>query len=274
MDDDFLNKEVLINDRKIMVGVPSYDGKILVDTVAALFNFQRELNKYGAEFGIVSCIGNSLVTEARNEIVHDFLNNSAGTDLFFLDTDVVFNLEDAMRLVMWATNHDIVSGVYPRKQLQDNGTASFDFSPFTDENGYIVFNENKLLIKSHGSGIGFTNIRRHVLEKLYLRNSNKCYKHRKGGNRIKLFDVVVDNGVLIGEDYYFFRSAIDAGFDCWVDPYCDLQHIGSKPFTGSVLDVLQREENNATNQQREKDIKEYAKNVQVKQESERSILQI
>jgi hypothetical protein len=242
--ESFLETTIPIKDRKIMVAIPSFDGKILVDTMRSLFEFQRALNQYGAGFGIISVCGNSLITEARNELVNDFLHKAeGGTDLFFLDADIVFDVKDALRLVMWGSKVDIVSGVYPRKKLGENGYPEFDCAPVPDVDGNFIMQEDGYLFRATGCGIGFTNVRRHVIEKMIEDNKDDFYYHRKGGERVRLFDTnLMDNHILCGEDFYFFRLAEKSGFTQWVDPYCQLKHVGQVEYEGSLMDSLNRAE--------------------------------
>lgn len=236
----FIEEEQFIADRKILVGIPAYDGRLHVDLCKSLFDFQRELARYGASFGIVSCLGNALVTEARNEIIQEFFEKTDGTDLFFIDSDVVFSVEDAMRIIIWSTKYDVVSGCYPRKQVDKDGLPMFDCTPVLDENEYLQFDEEGYLFKHQGCGIGFTNIRRNVVERLMELSKDDWYMTRKNEKRIRIFDLDLINNVLIGEDYYFFRKILAAGFDCWADPSCNLKHVGSHTYTGSMREVLEK----------------------------------
>ncbi len=61
-------------------------------------------------------IGDSLITRARNNLVHDFLTQTKADFLMFLDTDLDFNPEDIARLIRHRRDDAILCGQYAIKQ--------------------------------------------------------------------------------------------------------------------------------------------------------------
>jgi hypothetical protein len=57
--------------------------------------------------------GDSLITRARNRLVAEFMADARWTHLFFIDADLGFAPEAALRLLL--ADRDVVAGVYPQK---------------------------------------------------------------------------------------------------------------------------------------------------------------
>ena len=58
--------------------------------------------------------GESLVTRARNNAVADFLANKEWTHLFWIDSDIGFDIDSAFRLLL--SDYEVAAGVYPLKK--------------------------------------------------------------------------------------------------------------------------------------------------------------
>lgn len=100
---------------KIFIGTPCYGNMLTADYFKSCMQLVALAahKKIELQFGT---IGNeSLVTRARNTLVQLFMDNTEYTHLLFIDADIAFNPESVFRML--DLDEDIVTGVYPRKQI-------------------------------------------------------------------------------------------------------------------------------------------------------------
>src|SRR5690606_27190328 len=57
-----------------------------------------------------------------------------------------------------------------------------------------------------------------------------------------VFDVLLEGGVLLGEDVIFCRRVMEAGFDIWVDPDIGFAHCGQFQWRGNLRAAIERSE--------------------------------
>ena len=110
MDDQ---KRVDLNGRRLFVGIPCYDGKVNVKTAFSLAQFMPMAAQLGIQVYLSDLSNCSLITMARNSLVAEFLKTDA-TELLFIDSDVVVQPDDILRLMAQSGDKDITAGAYPR----------------------------------------------------------------------------------------------------------------------------------------------------------------
>jgi hypothetical protein len=139
-----------------------------------------------------------------------------------------------------------VCGGYPAKLLDWNSihkAAQLGVGPNELQNyasPYIynrVDNKNQEgnLIEVKESGTGFMMIKRRVFEE--LSNSVNTYSSNQFDNAGKInkeyFSTMIDDGILISEDYFFCRKWRSIGGKIYVDNTIKLSHIGSHVYQPS-----------------------------------------
>jgi len=77
--------------------------------------FQKNFATSKIGFSVCLLGGDALITRARNTIVTQFLDTPAATHLLFIDADIGFSPEAALRLLR--SGYPVVAGVYPAKTL-------------------------------------------------------------------------------------------------------------------------------------------------------------
>ena len=92
---------------------PSHDGKYFHNYVISLMGLINVAQQSGLAMDVFLHRGESLVTRARNNCVADFLANPNWTHLFWIDSDIGFSPQAALRLLL--SDYDIAAGVYPLK---------------------------------------------------------------------------------------------------------------------------------------------------------------
>lgn len=213
-------KDVSLKGRSLMIGIPSYDSKIDINSALNLIMLAGIAGKHGFEMQVAHVSGCSILPKARNTLIARFMQSDC-TDFLFLDTDVVFDVEDIVRLMGLATNKDIVAGVYPKKNKEDELTADLLYS---DTGSPIVEPEFNIYEAIHAP-TGFMLIRRHVIQKMMDAYPDLMYAE-KHENLVcyALFDFQLKNQAYYGEDYIFCQRARALGLKVHVDPIIKLGH--------------------------------------------------
>jgi hypothetical protein len=232
MDDEA--RPVDLRGRKLMVGIPAYDGRVNIKTAFALAKLAAVVDKLGVQLMLTHVSGCSLITKARNSIVHDFLKSDA-TDLLFIDSDVIVSEGVILRLLALSDGKDVTAGVYPRR----GADRKFFLDMYFDESGRFEFDGNGL-VRVLRIGTGFMLIRRHVLEHMVRRHPEWRYHNNVTDEyECAVFNFAIKDGEYFGEDYLFCDRIGAEGFTVFLDPTISLPHVGTEEFTRDFeADVL------------------------------------
>jgi FkbM family methyltransferase len=210
--------------QKLMVCIPVY-GDVCGHTSQCLM---RLIQNPPVAFMLNYCLGDSLVSRARNTLTNQFMRSDA-TDLLFIDSDLIFSPEQILRIV----NHpdDVVGGLYPKKQ--DKESVEW------------VLNTHKELPEKRADGCqqvayigtGFIRVKRHVFEAMIehygdeITYKDDCsesimhdlwpvgtYRYEDGSRRY------------LSEDWFFCQRWMDMGGKIWADTKVVLKHVGTAIF--------------------------------------------
>lgn len=244
-----------------LIVTPSHDGKFFHNYVLSLLNFFHESNRIGMSTQYLLMQGESLITRARNNCVATFLENTEWTHLFWIDSDIGFTPDAALRLLQ--SDYDIAAGVYPLKREDwpaEGLPQGMTFSEFLAnyqrytvnarvqgdadhlditilENGFIEMSE---------APTGFIVIKRAVFEKMMqaypeLKYNPDSVGVENIGLHYRFFDVMVDpeTGRYLSEDYGFCRLWEKLGGKIYIDATSNLTHQGMKIYQGNFAKSLQ-----------------------------------
>ena len=158
---------------KLFVALPVYGGyhPFFVGPLMAM------ISDPPCSITVRQCAGDSLVARARNKLAAEFLASDC-THLLFLDTDLIFTVEQIARLC----SHDvqIVAGLYPKKQPKLAWVANMLDEPTEpDERG---------LQRIKYAGTGCLMIRRDVLEAMQAAHPELAYEADDGDSHATRFD--------------------------------------------------------------------------------------
>jgi len=213
--------------RKVLIGTPSYDGKIDVWFANSLVSTVKESIEKDIHVHAIYTSYDSLVQRARNSLVKLALDGGYD-DLFFIDADVEWETEWFFNLL--ERPEPVVGGALVKK---------------TDKEGYTVklvdkdlkwSNDGKIL-EVDGVGTGFLKISRFALEKLW--EMSEEYESEKEKHRM-VFDIKVENGDLISEDYIMCNKWKSLGYKVWLDPTITCNHVGIKKFKGNFSQYIKQ----------------------------------
>lgn len=214
-----------VSGRRLMVAIPTYDGKLNIKSAFALANLAIQTAQAGVTLYLTQISGCSLITKARNALVADFLQTDA-TDLLFIDADVIFKAEDVMRLLALSGDKDITAGAYPRRAKD----KKFFTDLYLTEDNKLEFADGMLRVKRIGTG--FMMIQRHVLETLRDNHPEwACHNNVLERTEHAIFDFQLRDGEYYGEDYTFCDRASAEGFTVHLDTDINLPHVGTEEFT-------------------------------------------
>ena len=216
-------------ERRVLIGTPSYDGRIDVWFANSLIATVKEAEKKGIFVHAIYTSYDSLVQRARNSLVKLALDGGY-TDLFFIDSDTEWEPEWFFRLL--DRPEPIVGGALVKKADKEGYTVKL-----LDKK--LKYSEDKKLIQADGVGTGFMKVSRFALEKLWEVSdeyTSEGEKHRM------VFDIKVENGDLISEDYILCNKWKDLGYKVWLDPTITCNHIGIKKFKGDLNKFLDKQQ--------------------------------
>lgn len=238
----------------------SHDGKFFQNYLGSLLNLVTRAQIEGMRMQVYLHQGESLVTRARNNCVASFLANPEWTHLFWIDADIGFSAEAALRLLR--SGYDVAAGVYPlkRENWPAEGVAAgttqqqFEsrFARYTVNTG-APEGTDTLELKVQPDGFmkldeaptGFMVIRRSVFERMMATYPELSYVPdsigvEDEGLHYRFFDVMVDPVTrrYLSEDYGFCRLWSGLGESIYVDANSNLSHQGSKLYKGDFANSL------------------------------------
>jgi hypothetical protein len=223
-------KQATLTGRKLFIGIPAYDGKLNIKTAFALAQLVPEAARFGVDIFLSDISNCSIITMARNALVHEFLKTDS-THLLFIDADVVVKPSDVMRLLAQGGQKDISAGAYPRRAKD----KKFFTDIFYDDNGELVFDGSLMRVKRVGTG--FMLIQRHVIEEMVAAHPEWAYENKgKNETMSAVFDFAIVDGQYVGEDYLFCDRATAMGYKVYIDVEISLPHIGTEEFTNNFYE--------------------------------------
>ena len=213
--------------RKVLIGTPSYDGRIDVWFANSLISTVKESIEKDIHVHAIYTSYDSLVQRARNSLVKLALDGGYD-DLFFIDSDVEWETEWFFNLL--DRPEPIVGGALVKK---------------TDKEGYTIklidkelkYSQDKKIIEVDGVGTGFLKVSRFALEKLW--DASDVYQSEGETHRM-VFDIKVENGDLISEDFVLCNKWKNLGYKVWADPTITCNHIGIKKFKGNFKNFIKK----------------------------------
>ncbi len=185
----------------------------------------------------VACLaGSSVVTWARDKVLDTFLNSDHQAKyLFWIDSDIVWQPIDFLRLLALATRYGVVCGAYSQKTeagkivIHRESVAEFDVNPHG-------------LMEIDGTGLGFAVVPRAILEELAA-SKPLVYDPAEGRSIRSVFRLdTVDRGRehpdVRHEDVAFFADLREMGHKVWLDPTVTLGHVGPREYRTDTLKAL------------------------------------
>lgn len=234
------------------IATPSYTGQFTSDYVRSLLGLVNLAWRHGFAMQTRFLDGDSLIPRARNRLVAEFMADARWTHLFWIDADIGFEPEAALRLLL--ADRAVVAGVYPHKsdgwpseglaQALPAGSTREDF-----EARHAVFPVNLKNAGVDADGFaevldaptGFMLIERSVFTRLAQAMPQLRYTpdHMEDAQaaaqaHYRFFDVWAEpgNGRYLSEDFAFCRRWQSIGGQVFVDTRSRLSHTGTRTYRG------------------------------------------
>jgi len=244
------------------VALPSLGGGIRTVCARSLLGLANLAWTHGFAMQTRFLDGDSLITRARNRLVAEFMADPRWTHLFWIDTDIGFEPDAALRLLL--SGRDVVAGAYPLKRdgwpvdglaqaLPASSTradfdalhARFPINPLTPPG---VPDADGFLPVAHAP-TGFMLIARRVFERMARAYPELRYTPDgvAGANDVerswphyRFFDTLAEpgNGRYLSEDFAFCERWRALGGDIAVDLRSTLLHEGSHVYSGQLGNAL------------------------------------
>ncbi len=205
--------------RRVLIGTPSYDGRIDVWYANSLLGTVKLAHEKDIFVHAIYTSYDSLIQRARNSLFKLAIDGGYD-DLFFIDSDCEWEPEWFFRLL--ERPEPIIGAALVKKSSTEGYTVKL-----MDKE--LKKSEDGKLIEVDGVGTGFLKIGRFALEKLWEISeeyTSEGQKHRM------VCDIKIENGDLISEDYILCNKWKSLGYKVWLDPTITLNHIGTKKFKG------------------------------------------
>ena len=240
---------------KVLIGTPSYDGKLDIYYIDSLLNTIAQSEQNGVEVYPLFMCYDSLVQRARNDLFKAAYDSQMDM-LIFIDGDVGWDPKNFFKLVK--SDKDIIGGSYRKK---NDNEELYVVKALDQSDKTLNLNIDKDgLLEVAGLGCGFVKISRKAIE--YLWNNSKKYTSEKGDSRM-VFEVVCEDGDLISEDIYMCKKWRDVGNKVYLDTHITCTHTGTKTFTGDIHAWLHRfiaQKTTTTTPTVQQDLSSYFKN--------------
>jgi hypothetical protein len=217
---------------KIFLATPAFDGKVNVQYAISMADTAMALAMSGIKTDFRIHTSGSLLCAERNRLMDSFLKTDC-THILCVDSDLGW--PPAAIPAMLSKAVDFVAGCYPTRVDKE-----FLFRPCQNEDGSLVVDPQKGLIKMLYIPAGFMLIRREVIEKTMKDHPHLKYTPKSNcmPSGYALFNTEIFEGEFWGEDYVFCRHVRESGFDIWVDPQIQFDHAGN---IGCLAQVLSNE---------------------------------
>jgi len=185
----------------------------------------------------------SLVSRARNAAVAHFLEDKENTHLLFIDSDIIFEPEDVLKLLK--SGKEVIAGIYPKKyitweRLKNNPEAERVDFPV---GGNVKMTEDNFLEMDY-LPTGFLLISRTAIEKIIKQHPELKYRNdidgymSAGDNFYDLFKVGIRNGIYESEDWGFCSLWKEAGGKVLIHPEVNVKHVGWHEYEGNLLKYI------------------------------------
>jgi len=219
--------------RNVIVGTPSYDGKLDVWYVNSLIETMRLCAANGINVNPFSISYDAMIQRARNDIVKMALQVGVD-DLVFIDADMEWKPQDFIRLL--SHNVDLVAGTARKK----TDAAELYAVRILEGSNDLIIDKKTGLIEVGGVGCAFTRMTNRCMEMLW-KKAPKYKDDNRGGESRLIFNVTVENGALCSEDTSMCNLWRSLKQKVWFDYKITCGHIGTKKYEGNFEAWMMRQ---------------------------------
>lgn len=151
---------------------------------------------------------------ARNEVVREVLRQDY-THLFFADCDHVFPEDTVERLL--AHDKPVISARYHMRREPYHAVAYVKHRRLDGPHCYAPVHWGRGVVEIERGGAGALLIKREVLEAIRDREGENWFRYQRGPQP--------PHDMSVSEDFWFWRCAREAGYQCWLDWDVEVGHL-------------------------------------------------
>lgn len=245
----------MTDEKHICIATPMYGGMCYGPYAVGLLDTLDKLKDEGYKLNCLFIGNESLITRGRNQLVHQFLNNTNAKYFLFIDSDISFNAQDVLKLIR--SDKELICGLYPKKIIdwpRVNRAAKSGVQDLEKYAATYVVNTVPLepehqepltssIVEIRHGGTGFMMIQRSVFEKLspHVKEYRVSTHANPDGTMpplIKEFfalDIVGEDNYLLSEDFFFCELWKKHGGKIYADISINLSHFGSHEYKGDLF---------------------------------------
>lgn len=217
---------------KILLAAPSYDGRFDVRFIDSLINTIKLCEKNNITILPYFLCYDSLIQRARNDYFYVAYNSQVDA-LFFIDSDIGWNPNDFLKLVL--SDKDMIGATYRKKTDEEELYAVKVIGNKESEWNLNISDDG--LLEVQGLGCGFLKLSKKCVRMLF-ESENKYYISEKGIIKNICDCTVNENNHFISEDIIIGFKWTKLGEKLYLDTNIKLTHVGQKAYTGDVNDWL------------------------------------
>lgn len=222
---------------RVLLAAPSYDGRFDVRFMDSLINTISLCEQNNIKVLPYHLCYDSLIQRARNDYFRVAYNSGVDV-LFFIDSDIGWNPDDFVKLVL--SDKDMIGGTY-RKKSDEEELYAFKALGENGENFVITPDENGIL-EVNGLGCGFLKLSRNCVRTLF-ENEKSFYINKEDGQNTEITKNICEctvnaNNHFVSEDIIMGFKWQQLGGKVYLDTTISLVHVGSKAYTGNVQNWL------------------------------------
>ncbi len=244
-----------LRDIRPFVATPCHGGVLGSLYVRSLLGLTNLAWSHGFAMQTRFLDGDSLIPRARNRLVAEFMADARWTHLFWIDADIGFAPEAALRLLL--AGREVAAGIYPHKDdgwpadgLREALPAGSTRADFEARHASFAFNANDGVPLPDADGFaevldaptGFMLIARSVFERMAEAMPELRYTPDDGNPvpHYRFFDVMAEphNGRYLSEDFAFCRRWQSLGGRVFADLHSRLEHQGLRSYGGDLQRAL------------------------------------
>lgn len=206
----------------IFFATPMYGGMCHAAFHRSAMETAIDMTNAGIDFTWSTPFNESLITRARNKLVHEFLQTDFRY-LFFIDADIEFQADDIAKL--WNRQAPCICAAYPMKR------PDAPLSAWRQGKICEITDDDKEIFEVDYAGTGFMLVSRETI--LSMQKQYQETKHTEAeGEMYALFDTIIHDDTYLSEDYTFCKRYRDMGGQILLDPTIKLKHWGQTAYGG------------------------------------------
>lgn len=213
---------------RVLLAAPSYDGRFDVRFMDSLIATIELCNQNNVTILPYFLCYDSLIQRARNDYFFAAYNSQVDA-LFFIDSDIGWNPNDFLKLVL--SDKDMIGATYRKKTEEEELYAVKVLGDKESDWNLNISNDG--LLEVQGLGCGFLKLSNRCV-KILFESEKRYYTNEKGIIKNICDCIINENNNFVSEDITIGFKWTNLGEKLYLDTTIDLVHVGYKAYKGNV----------------------------------------